>query len=122
VEIMINGARRGAVPYYDIISRTGTWGKDIVVPTAIAAAATAGIAAALVAAVEAYSAHSFENKFWDFISTTISNIGKGQAKMTSLVAITTYIRDLNKNRTSSNMKYALISLALNCVKSNKRAM
>jgi hypothetical protein len=92
--------------------RSGAWGKDIVVPTAIAAAATAGIAAIPVAAVEVYSAHSFENKFWDFISTTISNIGKGQAKMSSLVAITTYIRDLN-NRTSSNMKYALISLVLN---------
>ena len=46
---MISGAR-SAVPYYDIILRTGAWGKDIVVPTAIAAAATAGIAAAPVAA------------------------------------------------------------------------
>jgi len=58
VEIMISGAR-SAVPYYDIILRTGAWGKDIVVPTAIAAAATAGIAAAPVAALEAYRAHSF---------------------------------------------------------------
>jgi hypothetical protein len=62
VEIMISGAR-SAVPYYDIILRTGAWGKDIVVPTAIAAAATAGIAAAPVAAIEAYRAHSFEKKF-----------------------------------------------------------
>jgi hypothetical protein len=30
VEIMISGAR-SAVPYYDIILRTGAWGKDIVV-------------------------------------------------------------------------------------------
>jgi hypothetical protein len=85
VEIMISGAR-SAVPYYDIILRTGAWGKDIVVPTAIEAAATAGIAAAPVAAIEAYRAHSF--KFWEFISTTISEIGKGEAKMSSPVAIT----------------------------------
>ena len=53
VEIMTSGAR-SAVPYYDVILRTGAWGKDIIVPTAIAAAATAGIAAAPVAAIEAY--------------------------------------------------------------------
>ena len=54
----------------------------------ITAAATAGIAAAPVAAIEAYRAHSFEKKFWEFISTTISEIGKGEAKMSSPVAIT----------------------------------
>jgi hypothetical protein len=79
VEIMISGAR-SAVPYYDIILRTGAWGKDIIVPTALAAAAP-------VAAIEAYRAHSFE-KFWEFISTTISNIGKGEAIMSSPVTIT----------------------------------
>jgi hypothetical protein len=36
-----------------------------VVPTAIAAVATAGIAA--VAGVEAYRAHSFEKKFWESV-------------------------------------------------------
>jgi hypothetical protein len=87
VEIMISGAR-SAIPYYDVILRTGAWGKDIVVPTAIAAAVTAGIAAAPVAAVEAYRAHSFEKKFWEFISTAIADIGKGEAKMSSPVAIT----------------------------------
>ena len=55
VEIMISDVR-SAVPYYDVILRTGAWGKDIIVPTAIAAAATAGIAAAPVAAIEAYRA------------------------------------------------------------------
>ena len=87
VEIMISGAR-SAVPYYDVILRTGAWGKDIIVPTAIAAAATAGIAAAPVAAIEAYRAHSFEKKFWEFISTTISDIGKGEAIMSSPVTLT----------------------------------
>jgi hypothetical protein len=56
-------------------------------PTAIASAATAGIAAAPVAAVEAYRAHSFE-KFWEFIGTAISDIGKGEVKTSSPVAIT----------------------------------
>jgi hypothetical protein len=62
--------------------------KDIVDPTAIAAAATAGIAAVPVAAVEAYRAHSFEKKFWGFIGTVISDIGKVEAKISSPVAIT----------------------------------
>ena len=44
------------------------------------------IAAAPVATVEAYRAHSF--KFWEFISATISDIEKGDAKMSSPVAIT----------------------------------
>ena len=49
---MISGAK-SATPYYDIVFRTGAWGKDIVVPTVIAGALTAGIAAAPVAAIEA---------------------------------------------------------------------
>ena len=53
----------------------------------LSAAATAEIAATPVAAVEAYRAHSFEKKFWEFISATISDIGKGEAKMSSPVAI-----------------------------------
>ena len=52
VEI-ITSSGRSAVPYYDVILRTGAWGKDIIVPTAIAAATTAGIAAPPVAAIEA---------------------------------------------------------------------
>ena len=31
---------------------------------------------------------SFEKKFWEFIGTAISDIGKGEAKMSSPVAIT----------------------------------
>jgi hypothetical protein len=87
VKIIISGAR-SAVPYHDSILRTGTYGKDIVVPTGMAAAATAGIAAVPVAAVEACRAHSFEKKFWEFIGKAISEIGKGKAKMSSPVAIT----------------------------------
>jgi hypothetical protein len=63
-------------------------GERYVVPTAIEAASAAGIDAAPVAAVEAYRAYSFEKKFWKFISTTMSEIGKGETKMSSPVAIT----------------------------------
>jgi hypothetical protein len=38
-----------------------------VVPTAIAGALTAGVAAIPAAAVSSYRAHSFEKNFWDFI-------------------------------------------------------
>ena len=87
VEIMISGAKT-ATPYYDIVLRTGAWGKDIVVPTVIAGALTAGIAAAPVAAIEAYRAHSFEKKFWEFITTNLSEIGEGKATMSTIVTVT----------------------------------
>jgi hypothetical protein len=87
VKIIISGAR-SAVPCYDSILRTSACGKDIVVPTGMAAAATAGIAAVPVTAVEACMAHSFEKKFWEFIGTAISDIGKRDAKISSPVAIT----------------------------------
>ena len=67
VEIMISGKEGN----YDLILRTGAWGKDIVVPTAIAGALTAGVAAIPVAAVSTYRAHSFEKNFWDFIKKDI---------------------------------------------------
>jgi hypothetical protein len=73
---------------YDLILRTGTWGKDIVVPTLVAGAATAGIAAAPVAALEIYRAHSFEKNFWEYVNKMISNIGKGKASMSSPVTVT----------------------------------
>jgi hypothetical protein len=87
VEIMISGAK-SATPYYDIVLRTGAWGKDIIVPTVIAGALTAGLAAAPVAAIEAYRAHSFEKKFWEFITSTLSDIGEGKATMSTIVTVT----------------------------------
>lgn len=86
-EIMITGAK-GATPYYDIILRTGAWGKDIVVPTVIAGVLTAGIAAAPVAAIEAYRAHSFEKKFWEFVTSTLSDVGEGKGTMSTTVTVT----------------------------------
>jgi hypothetical protein len=44
---MISGSERN----YDLISRTGVCGKDIIVPAAIARALTAGVAVIPVAAV-----------------------------------------------------------------------
>ena len=87
VEIMISGAK-SATPYCDIVLRTGAWGKDIVVPTVIAGALTAGLAAAPVAAIEAYRAHSFEKKFWEFITSTLSDIGEGKGTMSTTVTVT----------------------------------
>jgi hypothetical protein len=87
VEIMISGAK-STTPYYDIVLRTGAWGKDIIVPTVIAGALTAGLAAAPVAAIEAYRAHSFEKKFWEFITSTLSDIGEGKATMSTIVTVT----------------------------------
>ena len=87
VEVMMTGTK-GAIPSYDIILRTGAWGKDIVVPAVIAGALTAGIAAVPVAAIEAYRAHSFEKKFWEFITSTLSEIGDGKASISSIVTMT----------------------------------
>ena len=70
VEVMISGAK-GA---YDLILRTGAWGRDIVVPAAIAGALTAGLAAIPVAAISGYRAHAFEKNFWNFIQIHGSKI------------------------------------------------
>jgi len=84
VEVMISGAK-GA---YDLILRTGAWGRDIVVPAAIAGALTAGLAAIPVAAISGYRAHAFEKNFWNFIQKTIADIGKGNAAMTEPEPVT----------------------------------
>jgi hypothetical protein len=83
-EVMISGTEGN----YHLILRTGAWGKDIVVPTLVAGAATAGIPAAPVAALEIYRAHSFEKNFWEYVNKMISNIGKGKASMSSPVTVT----------------------------------
>jgi hypothetical protein len=85
VEVMISGNKERG---HDLVLRTGAWGKDIVVPTAIWGAATAGIATIPVALAEIYRAHAFEKHFWDFIRETTAEIGKGKAEMSSPVTIT----------------------------------
>ena len=85
VEIMIGGSTKSG---YDLILRTGAWGKDIIVPTAIWGAVTLGVGAIPVALAEIYRAHAFEKHFWDFIRKTTSDIGKGKAEMSEPVTIT----------------------------------
>ena len=85
VEVMINGT---TVTGHDLVLRTGAWGKDIIVPTAIATVATAGIATVPVALAEIYRVHAFEKHYWDFIRKTTSEIGKGKAEMSNPVTIT----------------------------------
>ena len=84
VEVMIYGTEHN----YDLILRTGAWGKDIVVPAVIAGVLTAGVGAVAVGAVSAYRAHAFERNFWNFIQKTLSNIGKGKATMSEIVTVT----------------------------------
>ncbi|HEY7110031.1 MAG TPA: hypothetical protein VH415_11405 [Nitrososphaeraceae archaeon] len=84
VEVMISGTEAN----YDLILRTGAWGRDIIVPAAVAGVLTAGIATLPAAAVSAYRAHAFEKNFWDFIKKTISEVGKGDAAMSDPVAVT----------------------------------
>jgi hypothetical protein len=85
VEVMISGTREQG---HDLVLRTGAWGKDIIVPTAIATVATAGIATIPVALAEIYRAHKFEKHFWDFIRNETSDIGKGKVEMSEPVTIT----------------------------------
>ena len=73
---------------YDLILRTGAWGKDIIVPTVIAGVLTAGIALILAAAVSGYRAHAFEKNFWNYIKKTLSDIEKGNGAMSDPVVVT----------------------------------
>jgi hypothetical protein len=85
VEVMISGTKEKG---YDLVLRTGAWGKDIIVPTAIWGVATAGLATIPVALAEIYRAHAFEKHFWDFIRKATSDIGKGKEEVSSPVTIT----------------------------------
>ncbi len=84
VEVMISGTEGN----YDLVLRTGAWGKDIVVPTVIAGVLTAGVAAIPAAAVSTYRAHAFEKNFWDFIKKTLTEIGSDKATMSQPVVVT----------------------------------
>ena len=84
VEIMISGTEND----YDLILRTGAWGKDIIVPAAIAGVLTAGAGAVVVGAASAYRAHRFEKNFWDYIQKTLADIGKGNPSMSEPVQVT----------------------------------
>jgi hypothetical protein len=83
VEVMMSGTEGN----YELILRTGAWGRDILVPAAIAGALTAGLAAVPAAAVAGYRAHAFEKHFWDYIQKTLAEIGKGKAEMSEPVTV-----------------------------------
>jgi hypothetical protein len=85
VEVMISGTKEKG---HDLVLRTGAWGKDIIVPTAVWGIATAGLATIPVALAEIYRAHAFEKHFWDFIRQTTSDIGKGKSEVSAPVTIT----------------------------------
>jgi hypothetical protein len=82
-EVMISGSNDN----YDLILRTGAWGRDIIVPAAIASVVTLGVGA-VVGGIEAYRAHTFEKNFWEYSNKMISNIGKGKATMSSPMMLT----------------------------------
>ena len=84
VEVMISGTGND----YDLVLRTGAWGKDIVVPAVIAGVLTAGTGAVIVGGVSAYRAHAFERNFWNFIKKSLSEIGSKDAAMTEPVTVT----------------------------------
>src|SRR6476646_4138590 len=84
VEVMISGKEGN----YDLVLRTGAWGKDIVVPAVIAGILTAGTGAVIVGGVSAYRAHAFEKNFWNFIKKTISEVGDASAYVSEPVIIT----------------------------------
>jgi hypothetical protein len=84
VEVMISGTEES----YDLVLRTGAWGKDIIVPTAVWGVATAGLAVVPVALAEIYRAHAFEKHFWDFIREKTAEISEGKATMSSPVTVT----------------------------------
>ena len=84
VEVMISGKEGN----YDLVLRTGAWGKDIVVPAVIAGVLTAGAGAVIVGGVSAYRAHAFERNFWNFIKKALSEVGNKDAAMTDPVTVT----------------------------------
>ncbi|MDE1829086.1 MAG: zinc ribbon domain-containing protein [Thaumarchaeota archaeon] len=68
VEILITGSDKN----YDLIFRTGAWGRDIAIPALLASAVSFG-AGAVVAGAEAYRAHKFEKNFWDWLNQQIKS-------------------------------------------------
>ena len=74
---MISGSENN----YDLILRTGAWGRDIFVPVALATVVTGWIGAAAVAGAEVYRAYTFEKSFWRWLNTTVDTLGKGNASI-----------------------------------------
>src|SRR5215831_8796127 len=82
-EVMISGSKG----HYDLILSTGAWGKNIIIPGAIASIATLGVGAA-VGGISALRAHTFEKNFWEYVNSMIANIGKGKATISEPETVT----------------------------------
>ena len=67
---------------YDLVLRTGAWGRDIFIPGALAGIITGGIGAAAVAGAEIYRAYTFEKNFWNWINKIVNELGKENASIT----------------------------------------
>lgn len=78
VEVMINGNGNN----YDLVLRTGAWGRDIFVPGAIAGVITGGLGAGVVAGLEIFRAYSFEKSFWEWLTGKVTEIGGKKVSMT----------------------------------------
>jgi hypothetical protein len=77
IEVIISGKENN----YDLILRTGAWGRDIFIPGAIAGIAAGGLAAGVVAGLEVFRAYSFESEFWKWLDQIVQEIGKGKASV-----------------------------------------
>jgi hypothetical protein len=77
VEVIISGTENN----YDLVLRTGAWGRDIFVPGAIAGIAAAGLGAGVVAGLEIFRAYSSESEFWNWLNQTVQEIGKGKTQV-----------------------------------------
>lgn len=75
---MINGNGNN----YDLVLRTGAWGRDIFVPGAIAGVITGGLGAGVVAGLEIFRAYSFEKSFWEWLTGKVTEIGGKKVSMT----------------------------------------
>lgn len=69
VEIMITGTNNA----YELVLRTGAWGRDIAIPALLASAVSFGAGAA-VAGAEAYRAHKFEKNFWEWLNQQVRSL------------------------------------------------
>jgi hypothetical protein len=78
-EVLISGTENN----YDLVLRTGAWGRDIFVPGAIAGIATGGLGAGVVAGLEVFRAYSFENEFGNGLIKQYRKLEGGEHQLAS---------------------------------------
>ena len=64
--------------------RTGAWGRDIAIPSLLAAGFSFGVGA-VVAGVEVLRVVMFEKNFWAWLNKEIFNLGEGSVMTTPQV-------------------------------------